>query len=150
MRRHRKSALIAGVVVASLAAGERISTQGSGPSIYSEEQATRGRAAYASTCASCHGADLRGQNDAPPLVGREFLNAWGRQRVSDLLGFVSQSMPPSGPGSLAPDVALDILSYMLKANGARAGEQALVATAATRIETVAGQVQPSDGVGQER
>ena len=124
--------------------------QGSGPSVYTDEQATRGRNTYASTCASCHGADLRGLNDAPPLVGREFLNAWGRQRVSDLLAFVSQSMPPSGPGSLAPEVALDILSYMLKANGARAGTQALAASTATRVETVAGQVQPPEGGATER
>ena len=124
--------------------------QGSGPSVYTDEQATRGRNAYASTCASCHGADLRGLNDAPPLVGREFLNAWGQQRVSDLLAFVSQSMPPSGPGSLAPEVALDILSYMLKANGARAGTQALGATTATRVETVAGQIQPPEGGTPER
>ena len=59
-------------------------------------------------------------------------------------------MPPSGPGSLAPDVALDILSYMLKANGARAGTQALAATAATRVDTVAGQVQPPEGGPPER
>ncbi|HEY6507662.1 MAG TPA: c-type cytochrome [Vicinamibacterales bacterium] len=126
------------VLIAAATAGVR--AQGSGPSVYTDEQATRGRAAYTSTCASCHGANLRGLNDAPPLVGREFLNAWGQQRVSDLLGFVSQSMPPSGPGSLAPEVALDILSYMLRANGARAGTQALTATATTRVETVAGQV----------
>lgn len=127
-------------------AATRVATQGSGPSIFTEEQATRGREAYASTCASCHGANLRGLNDAPPLVGREFLNAWGRQRVSDLLAFVSQSMPPSGPGSLAPDVTLEILSHMLKANGARAGTQLLTATSATRVEAVAGQVPaPEEG-----
>jgi cytochrome c len=136
----------AGITAALLTlAAVRVWTQSDGPSIYTDEQATRGRAAYDSTCASCHGMDLRGLNDAPPLVGREFLNAWGRQRVSDLLGFVSQSMPPSGPGSLAPDVALDILSYMLKTNGARAGTQALTATAASRVETVAGRVPPPEG-----
>ncbi len=138
-----RSGAAAVLVAVSVARG---ATQGTGPSIYTDEQATRGGEAYTATCASCHGADLRGLNDAPPLVGREFLNAWGRQRASDLLAFVSQSMPPSGPGSLAPEVALDILSYMLKANGARAGTQALTATSSTRIETVAGQV-PSPASG---
>lgn len=126
------------------AATAQVWTQGSGPSVYTDEQAARGREAYASTCGSCHGPELRGLNDAPPLVGREFLNAWGRQRISDLLGFVTQSMPPSGPGSLAPGVALDILSYMLKANGARAGTLPLTATAETRVEAVAGQVPPPE------
>jgi len=139
----------AAAVMLSVAAAH-VWAQGSGPSIYTDEQATRGRETYASTCASCHGPDLRGLNDAPPLVGREFLNAWGKQRVSDLLAFVSQSMPPTGPGSLAPEVTLDILSYMLKANGARAGTQALTAAAATRVETVAGQVQPPEGSAPER
>jgi cytochrome c len=152
MMRQMEATRWARAAVAALltAAATQVWAQGSGPSIYTTEQATRGRDTYASTCASCHGPDLRGLNDAPPLVGREFLNAWGKQRVSDLLAFVSQSMPPTGPGSLAPEVTLDILSYMLEANGARAGTQALTATIATRVETVAGQVQPPEGGAPER
>jgi hypothetical protein len=53
-------------------------------------------------------------------------------------------MPPSGPGSLPPDTTLDLVAYVLKSVGARAGDQPLTATTVTRIETVAGQV-PVEG-----
>ncbi len=138
-------------LVGAAAAGTRLQSQGSGPALYTQAQATRGQQAYTSTCASCHGADLRGVNDAPPLAGQEFLTAWGGQRVSDLAGFVQQSMPPSGPGSLPPDTTLDLVAYMLKSIGARDGERPLTATTGTRIETVAGQVPvvPAEGASSK-
>ena len=133
-------------LIGTAAAGTGLQSQ-SGPAVYTQAQAGRGQQAYTATCASCHGADLQGINDAPPLAGDAFLMAWGGQRVSDLVGFVQQSMPPSGPGSLPPDTTLDLVAYVLKSIGARAGDQPLTATTGTRIETVAGQV-PVDGAGK--
>jgi len=130
---------VIGLVVMAATAGSRLQSQ-AGPALYTQAQAARGQQAYTASCASCHGADLKGINDAPPLAGEVFLMAWGGQRVSDLVGFVQQSMPPSGPGSLPPDTTLDLVAYVLKGNGARNGEQPLTATTSTRIETVAGQV----------
>jgi cytochrome c len=130
---------VIGLVVMAATAGSRLQSQ-AGPALYTQAQAARGQQAYTASCASCHGADLKGINDAPPLAGEAFLMAWGGQRVSDLVGFVQQSMPPSGPGSLPPDTTLDLVAYVLKGNGARNGEQPLTATTSTRIETVAGQV----------
>ena len=40
--------------------------------VYTEEQATRGRADYLKACASCHAADLRGGSTAPSLVEESF------------------------------------------------------------------------------
>jgi cytochrome c len=137
---------VALVVVAAASTGTRLQSQ-SGPAIYTQAQAGRGQQAYTATCASCHGADLQGVNDAPPLAGDAFLMPWGGQRVSDLVGFVQQSMPPSGPGSLPPDTTLDLVAYVLKRIGARDGDQPLTATTGTRIETVAGQV-PVEGAGK--
>jgi len=134
---------VIGLVVMAATAGSRLQSQ-AGPALYTQAQAARGQQAYTASCASCHGADLKGINDAPPLAGEAFLMAWGGQRVSDLVGFVQQSMPPSGPGSLPPDTTLDLVAYVLKGNGARNGEQPLTATTSTRIETVAGQV-PVEG-----
>jgi len=133
-------------LLGAAAAGSRLQSQ-VGPALYTQAQAARGQQAYTASCASCHGADLKGVNDAPPLSGDAFLMAWGGQKVSDLVGFVQQSMPPSGPGSLPPDTTLDLVAYVLKGIGARNGEQPLTATTTTRIETVAGQV-PVDGAGK--
>jgi cytochrome c len=127
------------LLVIGAAGGTRLQSQ-SGPAVYTQEQAGRGQQAYTATCASCHGADLMGINDAPPLAGDAFLMAWGGQRVSDLVGFVQQSMPPSGPGSLPPDTTLDLVAYVLKSIGARSGDQPLTATTGSRIESLAGQV----------
>src|SRR5688500_6506945 len=107
-------------VIGAASTGTRLQSQ-SGPAVYTQAQAGRGQQAYTATCASCHGADLKGVNDAPPLAGDAFLMAWGGQRVSDLVGFVQQSMPPSGPGSLPPDTTLDLVAYVLKSIGAREG-----------------------------
>src|SRR5258707_14980083 len=46
--------------------------------VYSGTQARRGESLYKSRCASCHGEELRGDS-GPPLMGAEFLTAWGRQ-----------------------------------------------------------------------
>jgi hypothetical protein len=53
-------------------------------------------------------------------------------------------MPPSGPGSLPPDTTLDLVAYVLKSIGARAGDQPLAATTGSRIESLAGQ-EPVEG-----
>src|SRR5688572_3799979 len=138
---------VVGLAVAfAAAAGTRFQTQ-AGPALYTQAQAARGQQAYTASCASCHGADLQGVNDAPPLAGEAFLMAWGGQRVSDLVAFVQQSMLPSGPGSLPPETTLDLVAYVLKGIGARNGEQPLTATTGIRIETVAGQV-PVEGAGK--
>ena len=44
--------------------------------VYSKEQAGRGQDAYGSICARCHGENLLGDDDAPPLVDKEFLEKW--------------------------------------------------------------------------
>ncbi|HVG86016.1 MAG TPA: c-type cytochrome, partial [Vicinamibacterales bacterium] len=70
--------------------------------VYSEEQATRGQAAYEAECASCHQPDFAGDGFAPGLAGPEFASAWNDLSVGDLFDRVRQSMPPSNPGSVPP------------------------------------------------
>ena len=45
-------------------------------SAYTVEQATAGRATYQVKCATCHLPDMKGSNEAPPLTGVNFANAW--------------------------------------------------------------------------
>ena len=70
--------------------------------VYTEEQATRGEAAYTADCASCHQPDLAGDGFAPSLAGPEFAAAWNDLSVGDLYDRIRQSMPPSDPGAVAP------------------------------------------------
>jgi S-disulfanyl-L-cysteine oxidoreductase SoxD len=89
--------------------------------VYTEEQATRGQAAYDQECASCHQADFAGDGFAPGLAGPEFAAAWDGLPVSDLFERIRQSMPPSNPGSVTLAAKADIISYLLKGNRMPAG-----------------------------
>ena len=51
--------------IAVLAAGGQITA----PAGFTAAQATAGQQIYAGSCASCHGPDMRGGNEAPPLAG---------------------------------------------------------------------------------
>ena len=139
-------AVIAVFGVASLAAQQPATT-----GLYTAEQAEAGRAAYQANCAVCHRADLRGSNEAPPLVGGNFLNAWRNRTTSELVQHIQVTMPPNSPGSVGEQASVSIVAYILQANGAPRGAQAL--TSATQVligsvatgETIAA---PPPGAGQ--
>ena len=44
---------------------------------FTAAQATAGQQAYTTSCAGCHMPDLRGNNEAPPLTGQDFMTAGG-------------------------------------------------------------------------
>ena len=81
--------------------------------VYTEEQATRGSAAYADQCARCHGADLTGGDGVPPLTGGQFLGNWNTLSVDDLFERIRVSMPADKPGRLTRQQVADILAYVL-------------------------------------
>src|SRR5262245_48729559 len=68
---------------------------------YTAEQAMRGEALYAQECARCHGADLSGVDEAPPLSGGAFLANWDGLTVGDLFERIRISMPPNKKGKLS-------------------------------------------------
>ena len=51
--------------------------------IYTNDQAARGQSTYRSRCAACHGAMLEGSDDAPPLVGPDFVEDWQKQSATE-------------------------------------------------------------------
>src|SRR5579863_7503162 len=104
---------------------------------FTAEQATAGRAAYQSTCAGCHLPDLKGSFEAPPLSGANFMNMWRNRPVSDLFNRIRNSMPLTNPGSLSDQDAVNIVAYILQANGGSTGPQALTASALVPIGAVA-------------
>ena len=94
-----------------------------------EAQAASGRTAYGRSCASCHGATLRGAAHGPELTGRGFLGNWGPQTAAALYRYVRAEMPPGLGGSLSNAAYLNIVAYLLQQNGHAAGPQALTADA---------------------
>ncbi|MBM6577265.1 c-type cytochrome [Microvirga sp. SRT01] len=108
-------------VVANAQASERSVWSG----VYTAEQATRGKAAYAANCAACHGDSLSGIDVAPALTGSGFLNNWNNTSAGDLLGRIQTTMPLNAPGSLSGKTVADIEAYIFQSNGFPAGELAL-------------------------
>jgi alcohol dehydrogenase (cytochrome c) len=94
--------------------------------LFTEAQAASGEAVYRRSCASCHGAELRG-GSAPPLVGPAFETSWGNPRVTldDLFFILRTTMPPRSSGAVSPQDQAAVFAYILKANGYPAGPTAL-------------------------
>ena len=93
--------------------------------VYTDAQATRGKALYAEQCASCHGGELTGGEMAPPLAGGEFMAGWDGLTIGDLFERVRISMPQNAPGSLSGQQNADILSFMFSSNKFPAGTSEL-------------------------
>ena len=126
---------VAGLIVALVVAV--VAAQPPAPTaVYTAAQATAGRALYQAQCASCHGENLAGRNEAPPLAGGSFMNTWRTRTTRDLVELMSATMPPNAP-SLTADQYLAIASFILQSNGAAAGAQPLTATTAIPIGAVA-------------
>jgi hypothetical protein len=69
--------------------------------------------------------DLLGERDAPPLVGAHFATRWAGFTAEDIYSTIKRTMPQEAPDSLGAPVYADIVSYMLKANGAAPGAEEL-------------------------
>ncbi len=59
--------------------------------------------------------------EAPSLAGSEFRSRWAGRSVGDILVTMRTTMPPNAAGSLAKDAYIDILAYVLSANGSPPG-----------------------------
>ena len=92
---------------------------------YTPAQAAAGATAYQVECAGCHMSDFRGAFEAPDLAGPNFQNAWENRPVSDLIEYVRATMPPEGAGSLPDRTYINIVAYLLQANGIASGDAPL-------------------------
>ena len=111
---------------------------------FTAAQAEAGRAAYEANCSACHLRDLKGSNEAAQLAGANFLNQWGDKTIAELHAYLMASMPPGSPGGPGSQTMLDIVAYLLQANGASAGSQPLARDAASTVRsgiTASGQAQ---------
>ncbi|MBI3651226.1 MAG: PQQ-binding-like beta-propeller repeat protein [Acidobacteria bacterium] len=99
--------------------------------VYTEAQAQRGASLYAKRCAACHGAQLTGGSSLP-LVGARFMAKWGQgnHNVEELYFITRTQMPYGAAGTLTNSQYLEIVAYLLKANGYHAGATPLSSDAA--------------------
>ena len=125
------------LATALLAAAAPAFGQPAGAGVYTADQAAAGRAVYERECAACHQPNLQGSFEAPPLAGESFLRFWGDLAPSDLFDRISSSMPPEQPGELGEAAYIDVVAYLLQANGAPAGGAPLEASTAVAIASVA-------------
>ena len=88
-------------------------------SVYTSVQATRGEAVYKASCASCHGADMRGIDGV--LKGIRFLERWRDDSLESVFDTMKTTMPRNDPGTLTDEQYMDVLTYVLKENAYPAG-----------------------------
>src|SRR5207248_6769236 len=108
-----------------------------GLNAHTAAQSNSGRRIYTSTCSGCHLPDLSGRNEAPPLAGSNFINAWGSRTTTELLNYIRTSMPPGNARSLSQETCADIVAFILEANGSTPDSRLLSLGSDIRIGTVA-------------
>ncbi len=84
--------------------------------LYTQQEAARGKTAYAEQCAGCHGAQLDGGDETPALAGEKFLAGWRDRSLDSLSERIQTTMPVGRPGSLSAQMNADILAYILASN----------------------------------
>jgi len=125
-------ATFVGVVATGLCAASA-SAQTISPAPFTQAQSDAGRKNYTESCASCHGNSLEG-GGAPVLAGKEFADGtFGKRPVAQLYNFIHNSMPFCQGGSLATDAYVDIVAFILQANGAKPGDTPLTATIDVKV-----------------
>src|SRR5262245_35468930 len=128
---HRRfvALFICGLLVSAVTASQQPRTA----ALFQADQAAAGRAQYRESCGACHGLDLSGTTNAPPLAGTDFLNAWASRSTQDLLEYMRSAMPPTAPGNLGERAYLDIAAYILQSNGGAAGPNRFAPSASAAI-----------------
>lgn len=123
MRHILLATAIGGVVV--VAAFQAPSSARQSPTVwdgvYTEAQATRGGSIYVQQCSQCHGVDLAGMDEAPPLNGGLFMSNWNGLTLGDLFERVRITMPLDNPDRVGREEKVDVIAYVLQANKFPAG-----------------------------
>ena len=125
--------LMAAMIVAALtlvtsAASSSAQSRTIWDGVYTETQALRGQDSYKAICGYCHRDDLSGggsEAGAPALRGTIFTSQWQDRPLVDLFVTIGTTMPQNEPDSLRAQVVIDIVSFLLRANGIPAGETEL-------------------------
>jgi alcohol dehydrogenase (cytochrome c) len=118
------------VVIAFVLSASAMTGQPSGS--FTEAQAQRGQNLYEKRCASCHGGGLAG-GSAAALAGSQFMakRGQGKHTVDELYYITRTQMPYGAAGTMTRQQYIDVVAYILKANGYGAGSRELTGDSAT-------------------
>jgi S-disulfanyl-L-cysteine oxidoreductase SoxD len=119
----------------SLISAARLGAQNIWDGVYTMAQAERGKTAFETSCINCHNRDLAGSVRGPALRGDKFMLDWQDGSVNNLFTKIRFSMPATYPDSVSDEVKLDIVAYLLQANGFPAGSEELKIDA-DRLEAI--------------
>jgi S-disulfanyl-L-cysteine oxidoreductase SoxD len=119
----------------SLIPAARLGAQNIWDGVYSTAQAERGKTAFETSCINCHNRDLAGSVRGPALRGDKFMLNWQDGSINNLFSKIRFSMPATYPDSVSDEVKLDIVAYLLQANGFPAGSEELKIDA-DRLEAI--------------
>jgi len=111
--------------------------------VYTEQQAARGSASFATYCARCHGAVTNDGEEGRNLAGRAFWQSFRESTVDHLLDYVSKNMPNGAGGSLGANTYADLVAFILSRNELPAGPTEL-----TRDSAMGVQIITKDGPGE--
>ncbi len=68
----------------------------------------------------CHGEQLQGSGQNPPLKGEVSRN-WQGETLADFYTQIQTTMPATKPGSLQPEEVSQLIAYILSVNSYPAG-----------------------------
>jgi mono/diheme cytochrome c family protein len=110
--------------------------------VYSKEQAARGAAFFAKTCAPCHDPAKKtaDKTPGPPLVGPSsmFVENWKDHALGEIFTTILTTMPNDGSVVLTENDTVDLVAHLLQVNGYPEGPDALKYDAAAKeIKVVA-------------
>jgi alcohol dehydrogenase (cytochrome c) len=143
----RVSCIAAAACCAGAGGGQSLFDRG--PVGFTQQQARRGQAAYAESCALCHGPHLIDGQFGPPVKGNVFKAHWHDQTPQALWSAIIKRMPPASPGSLDGRTYTDVGAYLLQENGEHAGSAELVlGTAMPVTAPAAGARAPAAGASR--
>lgn len=87
--------------------------------VYTAAQAARGEQTYMNVCVSCHPIGT--------YAAEAFRDKWNGAPLARLFDVVTDTMPKTEPGSLDTQDYIQVISYILKINGAPPGKTPLPA-----------------------
>ena len=101
----------------AMAAAASDATTPSGVPSFSDAQADEGRDIFRAACTECHYSS--------EFSDSQFKFKWSRRSAGNLFQLIQNEMPETDPGSLSPEEAVSIVSYILRMNGFEPGASRL-------------------------